>query len=91
MTLEERAAVFSALSDPIRLQIVDELLEGQQCVCELQETIGVAPNLLSYHLRVLREARMIEASKRGRWVDYQLAPTAAELVQGSLPADLSRG
>jgi ArsR family transcriptional regulator len=90
MTLEERAGVFSALSDPIRLQVIDQLLEGQKCVCELQETIGIAANLLSYHLRVLREVGLLEASKRGRWVDYQLAPTAAQLVHESLPTDLSR-
>ena len=38
-TLEDRAGVFSALSDPIRLQVLDELTTGQKCVCELQETI----------------------------------------------------
>lgn len=80
--------MFSALSDPIRLQVLDELTTGQKCVCELQETIDIAPNLLSYHLRVLREARLVEASKRGRWVDYRLAPAARKLVHGSLPAEL---
>jgi ArsR family transcriptional regulator len=91
MTLEERAGVFSALSDPIRLQVIDQLTEDQKCVCELQETIEIAPNLLSYHLRVLREAGLVEASKRGRWVDYRLAPAAGELVHESLPAKMSRG
>lgn len=91
MTLEQRTGVFSALSDSIRLQVMDQLTEGQKCVCELQETIEVALNLLSYHLRVLREAGLIEASKRGRWVDYRLAPAAGELVHKSLPADMSRG
>lgn len=90
-TLEERATLFSALGDPIRLQVLDELTSGQRCVCELQETIDIAPNLLSYHLRVLREAGLVEASKRGRWVDYRLAVAAADLVRGSLPADLVEG
>ncbi len=85
---EERAALFSALGDPIRLQVLDQLATGQRCVCELQETIDIAPNLLSYHLRVLREAGLVEASKRGRWVDYQLADAAADLVNGSLPTQL---
>ncbi|MDR9449899.1 MAG: metalloregulator ArsR/SmtB family transcription factor [Acidimicrobiia bacterium] len=86
--LEKRAALFSAFGDSIRLQVLDELASGQRCVCELQETIDIAPNLLSYHLRVLREAGLVEASKRGRWVDYRLAEEAAGLVQGSLPTGL---
>ena len=73
------------------MQVLDELTSGQRCVCELQATIDIAPNLLSYHLRVLREAGLVEASKRGRWVDYRLAVAAADLVRGSLPADLVEG
>ena len=88
MTFEERAALFSALGDPIRLQVLDQLATSQRCVCELQETIDIATNLLSYHLRVLREAGLVEASKRGRWVDYRLADAAADLVHGSLPTEL---
>ena len=90
-TLEERATLFSALGDPIRLQVLDELPAASKCVCELQETVDVAPNLLSYHLRVLREAGLVEASKRGRWVDYRLAVAAADLVRGCLPAELVEG
>ena len=91
ITLEERAGVFSALGDPIRLRVLDQLTAGQKCVCDLQATIDVAPNLLSYHMRVLREAGLVEASKRGRWVDYRLAPAAGELVHESLPVELSPG
>ncbi len=90
-SLEARAAILSALSDPIRLQILDDLASGRQCVCELQEMIDVAPNLLSYHLRVLREVGLVETSRRGRWVDYRLAPTAFDRVQESLPIRLTPG
>lgn len=87
-SLERRTAFFSALGDPIRLQVLDHLSSGRQCVCELQETIDIAPNLLSYHLRVLREAGLVEPFRRGRWVDYQIAEAAAEVVHRSLPAML---
>jgi len=87
-SIENRAAVFSALGDPIRLQILDQLACAQRCVCDLQASIDIAPNLLSYHLRVLREAGLVEASRRGRWVDYRLSDETARLVQGSLPAGL---
>jgi ArsR family transcriptional regulator len=89
MTFEMRSGVFSALGDPIRLLILDKLTSGEKCVCDLQETVGVAPNLLSYHLRVLREANLVETSRRGRWVDYRIAPTARLLIQQALPAELT--
>jgi ArsR family transcriptional regulator len=91
MTVEARATVFSALSDPIRLRILDELGGPPRCVCTLQESIGIAPNLLSYHLRVLREAGLVEATRRGRWVDYHLAPAASVAVATALPAELVPG
>jgi ArsR family transcriptional regulator len=63
---------FAALADPVRLRLIGVLAGGGRCVCDLQEAVPVAPNLLSYHLRVLREAGLVIASKRGRWVDYRL-------------------
>ena len=45
---------------------------GGRCVCDLHEQVPVAANLLSYHLRVLREAGLVTAARRGRWVDYRL-------------------
>jgi ArsR family transcriptional regulator len=62
----------AALADPVRLRLIGVLASGGRCVCDLQEAVPVAPNLLSYHLRVLREAGLVTASKRGRWVDYRL-------------------
>ena len=41
-------------------------------MCDLQAQVPVAPNLLSYHLRVLREAGLVTATRRGRWIDYRL-------------------
>jgi len=89
--LEARAGTFAALSDPIRLQVLDVLALGERCVCDLQELTGVAPNLLSYHLRVLRHAGLVEASRRGRWVDYRLADDAARLLADALPGRSGAG
>jgi len=61
-----------ALADPVRLAVIGLLAYGQHCVCDLQARVAVAPNLLSYHLRVLREAGLISSTRRGRWVDYRL-------------------
>ena len=87
MSVESAAAGFSALGDPIRLQILGELAGGQRCVCELLEEIGVAANLLSYHLRVLRDAGLVEASRRGRWVDYRLAADGLGALRSAIPAE----
>ena len=56
----------------MRLRIVGVLAEGERCVCDLHEQVPVAANLLSYHLRVLRDAGLVTATRRGRWVDYRL-------------------
>ena len=85
MSVETAAGGFSALGDPIRLRILGELTGGQRCVCELLETTGVAANLLSYHLRVLRDAGLVEGSRRGRWVDYSLAPEGLEALRAAVP------
>lgn len=85
MTLEMRSDIFSALGDPIRLRILDELSGCKTCVCDLQQTIDIAPNLLSYHLRVLREAGLVVATRRGRWVDYEMAASAGDLIAMASP------
>ena len=56
----------------MRLRLIAVLAGGGRCVCDLQEEVPVAANLLSYHLRVLREAGLVTATRRGRWVDYRL-------------------
>jgi ArsR family transcriptional regulator len=63
-----------ALADPVRLRIVGLLAVGGRCVCDLRVEMVIAANLLSYHLRVLREAGLVTATRRGRWIDYRLAP-----------------
>ncbi len=88
---ESRAQVFAALSDPIRLHILDLLDAVERCVCDLQEQIDAAPNLLSYHLRVLRDVGLVESSRRGRWVDYRLASDARDIVDAMLPRAMRSG
>src|SRR6201987_5692648 len=71
---EALAARFKALSDPARVAIVNRLAGADEvCVCEFQ--LGLSQPTVSHHLRVLREAGLIEvARKRGTWVHYRLAP-----------------
>lgn len=88
LDVASRAEVLKAVADPNRLDILDMLSREVRCNCHFQEHLDLAPNLLSYHLRVLREAGLIVGTRRGRWVDYALAPGAAQLVAAALPREL---
>ena len=88
MDLGTRADVMKALADPYRLEILEILSPEIRCNCHLQDRLDIAPNLLSYHLKVLREAGLIEGTKRGRWVDYALTTQAAEIVTAAIPVRL---
>lgn len=85
MDLGQRAEVLKAIADPSRLEIFEILSPEIRCNCHLQEVLDLAPNLLSYHLKVLREAGLIEGTKRGRWVDYSLTSDAHERIAAALP------
>jgi len=68
----EPARRFNALADPARLAILEELRHRAVCVCDLEKKLGLASNLLSYHLRILREAGLVVGTRRGRRVEYRL-------------------
>lgn len=82
------AALLQVAADPVRWLVLTALADGPRCVCRLQPDVGVAPSLLSYHLRVLREAGLITAARRGRWIDYALADDAADRMRAALPGAL---
>jgi ArsR family transcriptional regulator len=70
---EEVLTIVKALVDANRLRILDLLMQGDSCNCELNEKLGLPPNLLSHHLRVLRQARLINSrrdSVDARWIYY---------------------
>jgi ArsR family transcriptional regulator, arsenate/arsenite/antimonite-responsive transcriptional repressor len=88
--IEESVSLLTAVADPIRWTVLQRLAAAPSCVCELQEQAPIAANLLSYHLRVLREAGLVTTSRRGRWIDYALADDALDRLQAALPgAELS--
>ena len=72
-TLEQAAVFFKALADSNRLRIFNTLMQGDTCNCELIEQLGLAANLLSHHLRILRQAGLITSRRDavdGRWIYY---------------------
>lgn len=82
----EAVELLAVVADPVRWRLVAELARlGKRCVCDLQPVGGVAPNVLSYHLKVLRDAGLVTATRRGRWVDYELVPDALDQLHTALP------
>ncbi|MGZ4148555.1 MAG: ArsR/SmtB family transcription factor [Actinomycetota bacterium] len=77
------AALFAALGDPARIAILKQLTCGTRCACEMGE-LGMAPNLLSYHLRILREAGLVLGVRTGRRVDYRLDPRGFEALREAI-------
>jgi ArsR family transcriptional regulator len=79
-TAERIAAVAKALSDPIRVQLVDVLRghAGEVCVCELEPLFDVSQPTLSHHLRRLREAGIVGVERRGLWAYYYVHTEAIE-------------
>ena len=76
---EELAGVFKALSDPTRISIVNRLAgAGECCVCDLTDAFALSQPTVSHHLRILREAGLVEAERRGTWAYYRLVPEAIE-------------
>jgi ArsR family transcriptional regulator len=75
---DARAEGFGALADPARLAVLRELRRGTTCVCELAPKLGMAQSLLSYHLRVLREAGLVGRTRHGRRIEYRILPAALQ-------------
>lgn len=88
------ARVFHALSDETRLSLVVRLHAGEHCVCELMDHLDAAQSRLSFHLKVLRDAGLVDFRKEGRWAYYWLKPEAfddlADLVKDLGPTPGAR-
>jgi len=63
---------FHALADETRLQIIDCLIDGEQCVCELTDFLQTGQSRLSFHLKTLKDAGILKDRREGRWIYYSL-------------------
>jgi ArsR family transcriptional regulator, arsenate/arsenite/antimonite-responsive transcriptional repressor len=63
---------FHALSEPLRIQTIEYLRQRELCVCELCELLGIDQSKLSFHLKVLKAAELVQTRKEGRWIYYRL-------------------
>jgi ArsR family transcriptional regulator, arsenate/arsenite/antimonite-responsive transcriptional repressor len=82
---EQLAARFKALADPTRVSIVNRLSTADEvCVCDLNAAFDLSQPTISHHLRILREAGLVEASRRGTWAYYRLVPETVAALSGAL-------
>ena len=76
-----RARIVKALAHPTRLFLVDQLSQGERCVCELTELVGADTSTVSKHLSILRAAGLVRDDKRGNMVFYSLSmPCVLEVL-----------
>jgi ArsR family transcriptional regulator len=77
---------FHALADETRLRVVEQLRDGEQCVCDLTDVLETGQSRLSFHLKTLKEAGLLTDRREGRWVYYALNPEAITLLEDALGA-----
>ena len=72
-------AIFKALSEPLRVEVIELLKEQEMCVRDLCDRLGVAQSKLSFHLKTLKQAGLVRSRQEGRWIYYRL--NLARLVE----------
>ena len=76
---------FRALADPTRVAIVNRLAAADECcVCDLNAAFDLSQPTISHHLKVLRDAGLVESSRRGTWAYYRLVPEAVRALRQTL-------
>ncbi|WP_420034395.1 ArsR/SmtB family transcription factor [Streptomyces sp. cg28] len=83
----ELARVFKALGDPVRLRLLSMIASqagGEVCVCDLTPAFDLSQPTISHHLKLLRQAGLIDCERRGTWVYYWLLPEMTDRLAGIL-------
>jgi ArsR family transcriptional regulator len=84
---DQLAAKFKALADPTRVAIVNHLSTADEvCVCNLVDSFELSQPTISHHLKILRQAGLVESTRRGTWAYYRLVPEALGALRGALGA-----
>jgi ArsR family transcriptional regulator len=82
---DQLAAQFKALADPTRVAIINSLSAADEvCVCNLTDVFELSQPTISHHLKILREAGLVESSRRGTWAYYRLVPESIDALRAAL-------
>ncbi|MPZ65990.1 MAG: metalloregulator ArsR/SmtB family transcription factor [Pseudonocardiaceae bacterium] len=87
----ELAGVFKAIADPVRLRLLSLIAShagGEACVCDLTGAFALTGPTISHHLKVLREARLIDGERRGTWIYYRVRPELLAQLSAVLVHDV---
>ena len=87
------ARTLKALADPVRLQMVSMVAaheDGEACVCELTELLGLTQPTISHHLKILADAGIFTRDKRGVWAYYAIVPQALDALASLLRTESKR-
>lgn len=92
--LDELANWLKVISEPNRLYLLEKIMQGVQCNCELGSDLDLAPNLISHHLGVMREAGIINVERDpedARWGYYSVNPDVLREINQHLTSFLDPG
>ncbi|WKV81913.1 helix-turn-helix transcriptional regulator [Streptomyces sp. SNU607] len=84
---ETLAKVFKALGDPVRLRLLSMIASragGEVCVCDLTPAFDLSQPTISHHLKLLKQAGLIDSERRGTWVYYRLLPETTDQLAAIL-------
>jgi ArsR family transcriptional regulator, arsenate/arsenite/antimonite-responsive transcriptional repressor len=82
---DQLAAQFKALADPTRVAIINALSAAPEvCVCNLTDAFELSQPTISHHLKILREAGLVESTRRGTWAYYRLVPESLDALRAAL-------
>ncbi len=90
--LPDLAEALRLLADPTRLRILECLMGGLQCNCTIKESLGLPMNLISHHLKLLKEAGLVRAERDpsdARWIYYEIDPQELASLRDALFAALA--
>ncbi len=89
--LATTARWFHALADETRLKIVERLLDGEQCVCDLTDHLQAGQSRLSFHLKTLKDAGLVTDRREGRWIYYSLDESTLDEIRDWLSSCKNKG
>lgn len=88
--MRELMAVLKALADENRVRILMALRPGELCVCQIVEFLGLAPSTVSKHMAILKQARLVDSRKDGRWMFYRHAEDDVSVEAKEMTALVAR-
>ena len=88
--MRELMTVLKALADENRVRALTAIGPRELCVCQIVELLGLAPSTVSKHMAILKQARLVDSRKQGRWMFYRLATREAPVEARKIAALVSQ-